>query len=451
LVVGGIEAERTSRYRWLVLLVLTLAHSCHVMDRMVVSIVMEPIRHEFDLTDAQLGLISSLGYGLFYGAAVLPMGMLIDRSVRKNVLAVILAVWSTMTAVCGLATSWTMLLASRCLVGLAEAGGSPAGLSLLSDYFPAKERSTAVGLWYLSSAIGSTLTFIVGGMIAAEYGWRMAFYLAGAPGLVMAVVVFLVIREPKRGASDVPLMAVAETPAPEAAPAEKLSFRQSLAEIGARPAAVHILLGVLLTAAAISSFGTWAISFLVRRHDLALSEAGLIAGLTTGLLGALGGAFFGWLADRSSRRDSTANPWRSGMIAAGTSMAAAVLGIASLQTEATLPALMLVAGYALFFNSYNGPANGLLLIVMPAQVRGFSIALLQLGATLLGYGLAPFVVGQLSDMIGGSNSLGWALTIMLLCHPLAALHFALAARCVRRNTTGRHDARPAPPARPARS
>ncbi|WP_371433326.1 spinster family MFS transporter [Novosphingobium sp.] len=431
---GTTEAEKASGYRWIVLLVLTLAHSCHIMDRMVVSIVMEPVRHEFALTDTQLGLISSLGYGLFYGTAVLPMGMLIDRSVRKNALAIILALWSAMTAVCGLATSWIMLLVSRCLVGLAESGGSPAGLSLLSDYFPPRERSTAVGLWYLSSAIGSIVTFIVGGMVAAAYGWRVAFYMAGVPGIVMALTVFLVIKEPRRGASD-DVVAIAF----DAPPPEKLSFSHSLAEIGARPAAVHILLGVLLTAAAISSYSTWSISFLVRQHSLSLSQAGLTVGLTSGLLGALGGAFFGWLADRSSRRDARANPWRSGMIAAGTSLAATFLGIASLLTPATVPALALVACYAFFFNSYNGPANGLLLIVVPAQVRGFTIALLQLGATLLGFGVAPFVVGRLSDMIGGSNSLGWALSIMLLCHPVAALHFALAARHVKRNGTGRSD------------
>ncbi len=431
---GSTGAEKGSGYRWIVLLVLTLAHSCHIMDRMVVSIVMEPVRHEFKLNDTQLGLISSLGFGLFYGAAVLPMGMLIDRSVRKNALAIILALWSAMTAACGLATSWTMLLVSRCVVGLAESGGSPAGLSLLSDYFPAPERSTAVGLWYLSSAIGSIVTFIGGGFVAAAYGWRMAFFLAGVPGMVMAVVVFLVVREPLRGASD-----VVQAKAPPAPKPAKLSFTQSMAEIGARPAAVHILLGVLLTAAAISSYSTWSISFLVRQHGLKLSQAGLTVGLTTGLLGAVGGAFFGWLADRSSRRDAEANPWRSGMIAAGTSLAATVLGIASLLTPATLPALVLVACYAFFFNSYNGPANGLLLIVVPAQVRGFTIALLQLGATLLGFGVAPFVVGRLSDMIGGANSLGWALSIMLLCHPLAAIQFALAARHVKHNGTGRDE------------
>jgi len=437
---GSTAVERASTYRWLVLFVLTLAHSCHIMDRMVVSIVMEPVRHEFDLTDTQLGLISSLGFGLCYGAAVLPMGMVIDRAVRKNVLAVILALWSAMTAVCGLATSWTTLLVSRCLVGAAESGGSPAGLSLLSDYFPAKERSTAVGLWYLSSAVGSIVTFIVGGMVAAAYGWRTTFLLAGLPGIVMAIVVFLVVREPVRGASDVvPGAAAAPTP-------DRLGFARSLAEIGARPAAVHILLGVLLTAAAISSYSTWSVSFLVRQHGLKLSEAGLTVGLTTGLLGAAGGAFFGWLADCNTRRDARANPWRSGMIAAGTSMAATGLGIASLLTGATVPALVLVACYAFFFNSYNGPANGLLLIVVPPQVRGFAIALLQLGATLLGFGVAPFLVGRLSDMIGGTNSLGWALSIMLLCHPLAAIHFAIAARHVKRTGLGQSDAGTGPEA-----
>ena len=437
---GATGTGTSSGYRWIVLLVLTFAHSCHIMDRMVVSIVMEPVRHQFHLNDTQLGLISSLGFGVFYGLAVLPMGMLIDRSVRKTALAVILALWSMMTAVCGLATGWTMLLAARCVVGLAESGGSPAGLSLLSDYFPARERSTAVGLWYLSSAVGSIFIFIVGGWVAANYGWRAAFFLAGIPGMVMAVVVFTVVKEPQRGASD-----AGHHAAPPAPAAARLSFAQSLAEIGARPAAVHILLGVLLTAAAISSYSIWSVSFLVRQHGLKLSQAGLTVGLTTGLLGALGGAFFGWLADRGSRRDPRANPWRSGRIAAGTSLAATFLGIASLLTPATLPTLVLVACYAFFFNSYNGPANGLLLIVVPAHVRGFAIALLQLGATLLGFGVAPFVVGRLSDMIGGSNSLGWALSIMLLCHPLAAIHFALAARHVRARGAAHGDARhPAP-------
>lgn len=428
-------AATSPSYKWWVLLVLTLAHSCHVMDRMVISVVMEPIRREFSLTDTQLGLVSSLGFGLFYGAAVLPMGMLIDRSVRKVALSLVLGIWSALTVVCGLATGWVMLLVTRCAVGVAESGGSPAGLSLLTDYFPVKQRATAVGLWYLSSAIGTIVTFIVGAFVAAHYGWRAAFFLAGAPGIIMAFVVYTFVREPKRGASDIVDLDPA-SPAPEpatSAPVAKLGFAQSMARVCARRPAVHIMVGTVMTSSAISSYSTWSVSFLVRRHGLDLSQAGLMMGLSAGVLGAMGGALFGVLADRGTRRDPNGNPWRSGAIASALALVSTVLGIASLLIVPTPAALGLMLLYTFVFTSYNGPANGLLLTVVPVEVRGFTVALLQLGATLIGFGVAPFMVGRLSDMIGGPNSLGYALALMLLFHPWAALHYGLAARYVRRH------------------
>ena len=442
-----------SRYRWYVLLLLTLAHTCHVMDRMVVSVVMEPVRHEFDLSDTQLGLIASLGYGIAYGLAVIPMGLLVDRFARKTVLTVILSLWSALTLVCGLATSWIVLLISRTLVGAAESGGSPAGLSLLSDYFPARERSTAVGLWYLASAMGTIITFLGGSLVAAEYGWRAAFFMAGMPGLVLAVLIFTTIREPRRGASDERHdtdgreewaedsaiafddggAAASSVDAPETEEEAKLSTMESLRTVTARPAVVHLLLGVLMTSAAISSYATWSVSFLVRQHDLPLAQAGITIGLTLGLLGAVGGALFGVIADWTTRRDVNGNPWRSGLIAMGTSLFALGFGLGSLLIGPTVLALVFVALYALLFTSYNGPANGLLLTITPSNVRGFTIALLQLGATLIGYGIAPFLVGGLSDIIGGQNSLGYALSLMLCCHVWAAVHFGLAARHVRKS------------------
>lgn len=429
----ALNPDTASRYRWYVLLLLTLAHTCHVMDRMVVSIVMEPIRHEFGLSDTQLGLISSLGYGVAYGIFVIPMGLLIDRVVRTRLLAIILATWSALTLVCGFATSWVALLISRCVVGVAESGGSPAGLSLLSDYFPPRERSTAVGLWYLASAFGTVAIFLGGGLVVAQWGWRYAFFMAGVPGVLLAILVLTTLREPVRGAAD----PARSDGSPVAAEKNQggPGFLASLREVGARPAAVHLLLGVLLTAAAISSYSTWSVSFLVRQHDMKIAQAGLTVALTLGVVGALGSALMGVVADKASHRDPASNPWRSAAVAAITASLSTFLGIGSLLAESTVTALALVAAYAFVFTAYNGPANGLLLIVTPAKVRGFTIALLQLGATLIGYGVAPFVVGRLSDHIGGDNSLGYALAIMLLCHPWAALHFALAARHVRRSGT----------------
>lgn len=429
------SAAPSPTYKWWVLLILTLAHSCHVMDRMVISVVMEPIRREFALTDTQLGLVSSLGFGLFYGIAVLPMGMLIDRSVRKVALSVILALWSGLTVICGFATGWVMLLIVRCFVGAAESGGSPAGLSLLTDYFPVRQRATAVGFWYLSSAIGTIVTFIVGALIAAEYGWRYAFFLAGAPGLIVALVVVVFVREPKRGAADVVDLATVSPAAEPAtsAPVARLGFFESFARVCARRAAVHLIVGTVMTSSAIASYSTWSVSFLVRRHGLDLAQAGLMMGISAGVLGAIGGAMFGLLADRGTRRDPAANPWRSGAIASGLALVSTVFGIASLLIAPTPVALALMLLYTFIFGAYNGPANGLLLTVVPVEVRGFTVALLQLGATLIGFGVAPFLVGRLSDMIGGPNSLGYALALMLLFHPLAALHYGLAARHVRRH------------------
>jgi len=156
-------------------------------------------------------------------------------------------------------------------------------------------------------------------------------------------------------------------------------------------------------------------------------------GLSAGVLGAIGGALFSLLADRGTRRDMDGNPWRAGMIASGLAFASAVFGIASLVVISTSIALILMVAYAFIFVSYNGPANGLLLTVVPVKVRGFTIALLQLGATLVGFGVAPFMVGRLSDMIGGSNSLGYALAVMLLFHIGAGVHYALATSHIRRH------------------
>ena len=201
----------------------------------------------------------------------------------------------------------------------------------------------------------------------------------------------------------------------------------SFREIGRRPAALHIIMGVLATAAAISSYSIWSVSFLVRQHHLPLSQAGIAIGFTLGIVGALGSMFFGFLADFVTKRDVHGRPWRSGMIAAVTSVVAAGLGIVSVTIGSTTLALIFVGLYAFFFTSYNGPANGLLLTVAPARTRGFAIALLQLGGTLVGFGIAPFVVGRISDLIGGPGSLGTALALILLCHVWAAFHFAMAA------------------------
>lgn len=179
------------RYRWYALGILAIGYVCHSIDRQVISVVTELIKVEFQVTDSAMGFIGGFAYTTSFALACLPFGWLVDRVRRKNLFSLILAIWSGLTLLCGFAGSFMSLLLMRMGVGVAEAGAQPICLSLISDYFPPKKRSTAIGLFYLSAAVGIAISFLIGGIIAANYGWRSAFFIAGLPGIVMAIVVLL--------------------------------------------------------------------------------------------------------------------------------------------------------------------------------------------------------------------------------------------------------------------
>ena len=171
------------RYPWYVLGILTLEQTCHGIDRAVIGLVLAPVGREFALSDGQLGILAGFAYGIFFALAALPFGIAVDSWNRRNLMAAALTLWSGATALCGLATGFWTLVIGRAAVGTAEAGGSPTGMSLLSDYFGEDRRATAIGIWYLSSGIGLAIAFLVGGAIVQSAGWRWAFVAAGVPGL----------------------------------------------------------------------------------------------------------------------------------------------------------------------------------------------------------------------------------------------------------------------------
>jgi len=167
-------AARSSAPRY-TLFILMLAYSCNVMDRNILTMVLEPIRHEFALSDTQLGLLSGLSFAIFYAVAGLPLGAAADRVNRRNMIFVCLTLWSGMTAVCGMVGSFVQLLVARIGVGIGEAGGGPPAMAMISDLFPAKRRATAISTFYLASPIGAMISFAGGGWLAQHYGWRAAF------------------------------------------------------------------------------------------------------------------------------------------------------------------------------------------------------------------------------------------------------------------------------------
>lgn len=189
-------------YRWYVLALLTASQVCSYMDRTIIGLVIEPVRAEFGLSDGQMGFLSGLAFGIAFAVTALPFGWLVDRCNRAKLLALVVALWSLLTMLCGMAQSYLMLLASRMSVGAAEAGGSPTGVSIISDYFAPKERSSAIAIWYSSATLAVIVTFLFGGYVAQHYGWRATFLFAGIPGLVIALLIFFTLREPVRGARD---------------------------------------------------------------------------------------------------------------------------------------------------------------------------------------------------------------------------------------------------------
>ncbi|MCW1402494.1 MFS transporter [Novosphingobium sp. MW5] len=269
-------------YSWYVLAILTLAQTCHGMDRAVIGLVLKPIGDEFNLSGQQLGLLAGLAYGLPFALAAIPFGYAVDRTNRKVLLSCALTAWSGATAACAAATGYWSLLLGRASVGVAEAGGSPTGMSILSDYFGTDRRATAIGIWYLSAGIGFAIAFFAGGMIVEAYGWRWTFVLAGVPGLLLAPLLLLTLREPKRGQMD------------KAEPELNTSLWPRLKELMSRPGIAYGVAAITCIATGIYGMSTWLATFLVQSRRMPLAEAGTTVAIAYGLLGSIGGLGAGW-------------------------------------------------------------------------------------------------------------------------------------------------------------
>ena len=215
------------------LLLLTLAATVQFFDRALMVVILEPLKQEFSLTDAQLGLLSGLSYAAAFALAGIPFGWLADRGNRRNLLVGLLAAWSGLVALAGSANSFTALVLTRVGIGAADAGGQPCSVSIISDLYPAKRRATAVAIFFLGVPLGMASGFMVGAIVASQYGWRMGFYVAAVPGLVLALLLLFLVREPKRGASDG--LSPANAPAPSLGETLRFMRGQSSLVCGRNP------------------------------------------------------------------------------------------------------------------------------------------------------------------------------------------------------------------------
>jgi predicted MFS family arabinose efflux permease len=402
-------------YSWYVLVVLTLVFLLASVDRSLMSVVVEPIRHEFDLTDSQMGFLAGLAFGIPFALASLPFGLLIDRINRRTFLACAIAIWSGLTAVCGFAQSFVHLLMARMIVGVAESG-FPAAQSMITDYFPLKRRPMALGVFFSGGSIAFVLTFALGGFVAQEWGWRAVFWMAGPPGILLSLLLFLTIREPGRegeGAAQAPK----EPPPP---------LLETLRYLFSLRAFLHLFIGYAIVAATNASFWTWIGSLLIRVHGLGVRDAGLLIAVGAGgcgFIGAILGAAFCGRIGKSGMKPVLA-------FIAIASAGLAPLGVAMALSPSLIGALVFMVLVSIVKSSYAGPAQGIILSLAKTRMRGVAASLLNIAGTLLGFGVGPFISGTISHLLGGGNAIRYGIACLFLMNIWAGLHFWAARKTV---------------------
>lgn len=363
---------------------LVFLYVINYVDRQILSVLLEPIKRDLGASDTQMGLLTGLAFALFYTLAAIPIARLADGGVRKNVIVWGVAVWSVMTATCGLARSFGWLALARVGVGVGEATLNPAAHSLLSDYFPPAKRSTALALYNVGGNLGIMTGFVLGGWIGQTLGWRQAFLVVGLPGLAAAIAARFVLEEPPRGSAEG--LAVEDGIA---------STREVLAYMLGRPTFRHLAFASALYAFAAYGFTIWGSSFLIRVHHMSLTETGLAMGLVQGIGGGIGTYTGGRLADHFSRRDERAAVFVS---AVGGAMALPFLAIFLIWPD-RVGALMGYAVAMVFSVFFVGPSYGLAQSLARVRMRAQAAALLLFAINLIGLGIAPLVVGMLNDAL----------------------------------------------------
>lgn len=405
------------------LAVLVLVYTSNFIDRTILSVLAQPIKEELALADWQLGVLGGLSFALFYSVLGLPIARLAERVDRTWIISVSLALWSAMTVLCGAAGSYLQLLACRVGVGVGEAGGTPPAHGLLSDYYPPRQRATALSVYGLGVPLGSMFGAVLGGAAAEAFGWRGAFVVVGAPGLLLAVVAKLVLKEAPRGWWEA------------APPARPPPMTAVVAVLWRKRSARELACGITLasfTGYALVAFST---SHFVRAFDLSLAEAGLAAGATSGLAAAVGTLLGGLLTDTLGRRDRR---WYAGLPALGLLLAAPLYAFAFLQSDWRLAALLLLPAGACQY-LYLGPTYATVHNMVEPRMRATATALLLLVVNLVGLGLGPTLVGLASDAFAGSLSgptasaegLRRALIAASVIFVWAALHYGRATRGLR--------------------
>jgi MFS family permease len=415
------EPEFSRAYTRYALGLLLVVYVVNFLDRQVVAILLQSIKRDLDLTDTQLGAFSGIAFAFLYSILGVPLARWADRGVRRSLIALALFVWSGMTALQGLATSFWWLLAARVGVGIGEAGCSPPAHSMIADLFAPARRATALSIYALGIPIGGAIGLAGGGWLLTSFDWRTALVVVGLPGLGLALLVRLTLREPTRGWWEGGV-AAGEAPPRLVEVARVLRKQRSFLHL-ALAGALHAFYGY--------GAGAFNPAFLERTHALSPLEIGVWLGAIAATTGAAGTFLGGFASDHLSARDLR---WYAWLPALGSVAAVPFVLLFYLWPDGR-EALALAALPAILAGLYLGPTFAMTQALVPPRMRAQAAAVLLLILNLIGMGLGPQFVGLLSDLLAprlGAESLRWALLGTVVAGALwSTVHYVLAARTLR--------------------
>ena len=415
--------QPTKSYRTFVLILLTIVYGFNFIDRQIVGILAPFIQEDLSLTNTELGLLIGLAFAVFYTTVAIPIAWLADRYNRVNILSIALATWSGFTALTGLATNFVQIGLARMGVGIGEAGGSPPSHSIISDMYPKEERASALGVYAMGIPIGVMAAYFVTaaliGTSSDDVNWREIFVFLGVSGILLAIIVKLVIREPVRGAMEFN----------DQKEITKPPFVESLKTLLRIPAWWAMCFGI-----AFGSFVSYSKSAFHTKYLVTLDPSFdfqtlvIILGVINGITYA-GGAFFGArLADKWGKRDIRAYGW----LPAISITLCLPIGIAAWWSPTVEMNLIFTSFFLLFMGIYLGPSFAIAQTLAPIHMRAMSTALFFFILNMIGLGLGPSISGWMIDLFnanyGSVESIRYAMTVTSLMFIPSIISFLIVAR-----------------------